>query len=169
MGTRFLLTSESPTPETTKTEYLKSDVTQIPVSTKLDGLPQRMILNERLRRLEASGRLGLLLTAVQNAWRFKKQMDVSFFALLRQGISMAASSDSTIAQIIMSANAPMIIQQSMVHGYPQDGVLPSGQVAGLIDDLPSCSDLVQEIVADAEMALATRATRVNTHGGDDAV
>ena len=154
MGTRFLLTSDSPTPETTKAEYLKSDVTQIPVSTKLDGLPQRMILNERLRRLEASGPMGLLLTAVLNAWRFKRQMDVSFFALLRQGLSMATSSGSTIAQTIMAANAPMIIQQSMVHGSPQDGVLPSGQVAGLIDDLPTCSDLVEKIVADAGAALA---------------
>ena len=98
--------------------------------------------------------MGLLLTAVLNAWRFKRQMDVSFFALLRQGLSMATSSGSTIAQTIMAANAPMIIQQSMVHGSPQDGVLPSGQVAGLIDDLPTCSDLVEKIVADAGAALA---------------
>ena len=169
MGTRFLLTSDSPTPEKTKAEYLQSDVTKIPVSTRLDGLPQRMIMNERLRRLEASGRIGMLLTAIQSAWRFKQQMDVSFLGLLRQGLSMATSSDATIAETIMAANAPMIIQQSMVHGSPEDGVLPSGQVAGLIDDLPSCEDLVDEIIEAAGAALARNPNHVSTEGGGDAV
>ena len=153
MGTRFLLTSDSPTPGATKAEYLKSDVTGIPVSSRLDGLPQRMIMNERLRKLETAGRIRLLLTAIQSAWGFKQEMNLSFFAMLRQALQMAASSDSTLAQTLLAANAPMIIQQSMVHGRPQEGVLPSGQVAGLIDDLPSCADLVSEIVGDATTAL----------------
>ena len=51
----------------------------------------------------------------------------------------------------MAGNAPMIIQKAMVEGKPDEGVLPSGQVAGIIDDLPSCADLIGSIVADAEM------------------
>ena len=50
----------------------------------------------------------------------------------------------------MAANAPMIIKRSMVDGKPAEGVLPSGQVAGLIDDLPSCDELVSRIVANAK-------------------
>ncbi len=69
---------------------------------------------------------------------------------------MARSSDSTIAQTLLAANAPMIIQRSMVHGSPKDGVLPSGQVAGLIDNLPACADLVAEIVDDTVSALSSR-------------
>ena len=53
MGTRFLLTSDSPTPEETKARYLQASVTEIPVSTALDGLPQRMVMNETLAALEA--------------------------------------------------------------------------------------------------------------------
>jgi NAD(P)H-dependent flavin oxidoreductase YrpB (nitropropane dioxygenase family) len=41
----------------------------------------------------------------------------------------------------------------MVQGSPQDGVLPSGQVAGLIDDLPSCTELIERIVSEAELSL----------------
>ncbi len=59
----------------------------------------------------------------------------------------------------MSANAPMIIQKAMVDGYPADGVLPSGQVAGVIDELLSCEDLVNSIVAEAEARLAVLAQR----------
>ena len=32
--------------------------------------------------------------------------------------------------------------------------MPSGQVAGLIDDLPSCADLIARIMTDAEAHLA---------------
>ena len=41
----------------------------------------------------------------------------------------------------------------MVEGRPDEGVLPSGQVAGLIDDAPSCHELIATIVRDAEMRL----------------
>lgn len=66
----------------------------------------------------------------------------------------------TASQAIMSANAPMIIQKAMVDGEPALGVLPSGQVAGVIDDLPSCADLVNNIVAEAQQRLSQLALRV---------
>jgi NAD(P)H-dependent flavin oxidoreductase YrpB (nitropropane dioxygenase family) len=46
----------------------------------------------------------------------------------------------------------MMIQEAMVKGNPEDGILPSGQVAGLIDDLPTVAELVATIVSDAETA-----------------
>ena len=67
MGTRFMMSSESPTPDTTKAEYVKAEVTNIPVSKKLDGLPQRMILNPTLKTLEDSSKAELLFRAVGNS------------------------------------------------------------------------------------------------------
>jgi NAD(P)H-dependent flavin oxidoreductase YrpB (nitropropane dioxygenase family) len=53
MGTRFLLTQESPVPEATKQRYLAcKNPAEIIVSTALDGMPQRMILNEFLSGIE---------------------------------------------------------------------------------------------------------------------
>jgi NAD(P)H-dependent flavin oxidoreductase YrpB (nitropropane dioxygenase family) len=66
----------------------------------------------------------------------------------------------TAAQAIMSANAPMIIQKAMVEGEPALGVLPSGQVAGVIDELLSCEDLINSIVQEAQQRLALLALRV---------
>jgi NAD(P)H-dependent flavin oxidoreductase YrpB (nitropropane dioxygenase family) len=66
---------------------------------------------------------------------------------------MSKDSDMTPAQAIMSANAPMIIQRAMVDGRPDEGVLPSGQVAGVIDELLSCEDIINSIVAEAEERL----------------
>ena len=72
---------------------------------------------------------------------------------------MSREDDMTLAQAVMSGNAPMIIQKAMVEGEPASGVLPSGQVAGVIDDLPDCAELVDGIVAEAEQRLALLALR----------
>jgi nitronate monooxygenase len=59
---------------------------------------------------------------------------------------------------MMAANAPMMIQEAMVKGKPDHGILPSGQVAGLIDDLPAVDQLLTTIMRDAEGTLARMST-----------
>ena len=41
----------------------------------------------------------------------------------------------------------------MVDGRTDLGVMASGQVAGVIDDLPSCAELVERIMAEAAATL----------------
>lgn len=145
MGTRFMLTSDSPTPLETKSAYLSSEVTNIPVSVKLDGLPQRMVLNEKLSKLEKSKGIGLLLKGISNSLKYSKEAGLGFGDIIRTAWKMSRDTDLTLGQTLMAANAPMIIQNAMVKGDPVRGVLPSGQVAGLIDDLPSCAELIERI------------------------
>jgi len=153
MGTRFMMSADSPTPDATKAEYLKSDVLKIPVSTKLDGLPQRMILNGTLDDLERSSKLGMLIRAVQNGMKYKAQTGMSLPQTIKTAWGMASKTDMTLGQTMMAGNAPMIIQKAMVEGRPDEGVLPSGQIAGLINDLPSCAEIVSSILTDAESNL----------------
>ncbi|MEP3890519.1 MAG: nitronate monooxygenase [Hellea sp.] len=153
MGTRFMMSADSPTPDATKAEYLKSNVLNIPVSTKLDGLPQRMVMNDLLADLEKSSKLGMLMRAAQNGMKYKAQTGMSLMQTVKTAWGMASKTDMTLGQTMMAGNAPMIIQKAMVDGKPDEGVLPSGQIAGLIDDLPSCADIVGKIIADAEASL----------------
>jgi NAD(P)H-dependent flavin oxidoreductase YrpB (nitropropane dioxygenase family) len=37
----------------------------------------------------------------------------------------------------------------LVEGNTDAGVLASGQVAGIVEDLPSCAELIESIVAEA--------------------
>ena len=64
------------------------------------------------------------------------------------------------SQVVMAANTPMMLRASMVDGRTDLGTLASGQVAGVIDDLPSCADLVERIVMEADTVL----TRLTTAG-----
>lgn len=154
MGTRFLLTKESPVPEATKQRYLDcKNPAEIIVSQALDGIQQRMILNRFLGELERAGNLKKLVIALRNGLAFRKFTGASIFGLLKSALAMSKDGELTPAQAIMSANAPMIIQKAMVDGRPDDGVLPSGQVAGVIDKIVSCEELISGLVAEAEAQL----------------
>jgi NAD(P)H-dependent flavin oxidoreductase YrpB (nitropropane dioxygenase family) len=43
----------------------------------------------------------------------------------------------------------MLLKAGLVDGNTEAGVLASGQVAGILDDLPSCAELIESIVRDA--------------------
>ena len=146
MGTRFLLTQESPVPITTKDYYLNTTTEQVIVSSKLDGIPQRMINNQYLKTLEAKSTFGMLLLAIKNGVAFAKLSGDSLFSMLRSAWAMKRSSDLNLGQTMMAANAPMMIQHSMVDGHADQGIMPSGQIAGTIDDLPTVEDLICSIV-----------------------
>ena len=49
--------------------------------------------------------------------------------------------------------APVLVRRAMVEGKPSQGVLPSGQVTGLIDDRPSCAELIESVMEEAERTL----------------
>ena len=155
MGTRFLMTKEAPVPDATKARYVDTNnPSDIIVSRAMDGLPQRMIMNQMLKELEKAGATKKLMIALINGLKFRKFTGASIFDLLKSAFAMSTSGDITPAQAIMSANAPMIIQKAMVDGRPDEGVLPSGQVAGVIDELLSCEDIINSIVKEAEQRLA---------------
>ena len=160
MGTRFLMTEESPVPRATLQRYIDcNNPGEIIVSRAMDGLPQRMITNELLAALERASGLRKLIIALRNGLAFRKHTGASIFGLLKSAIAMSRDDGMSAAQAIMSANAPMIIQKAMVDGEPARGVLPSGQVAGVIDELVSCEDLINAIVSEAELGLAQLAAR----------
>lgn len=146
MGTRFLMTQESPVPDATKTRYVDAAPDQIIVSKKLDGLPQRMINNTCLSDLETSSQLGMWWLAVKNGLAFAKLTNTSLLEMLQSAWKISRTGDLSMAQTMMAANAPMMIQEAMVQGHPDHGILPSGQVAGVIHDLPTVAELIQRIV-----------------------
>lgn len=153
MGTRFLMTQECPVPADTKARYVKAGTEEIIVSTKLDGMPQRMIRNECLSQIEQASSMRMLLLAVKSGLWMTKVTGGSLFSMLLNGWKMKQSNGMTFAQTLMAANAPILIQEAMVKGHPTQGILPSGQIAGAIKDLPKVADLIASIVKEADATL----------------
>ncbi|MGW7577090.1 NAD(P)H-dependent flavin oxidoreductase [Streptomyces sp. NPDC054765] len=153
MGTRFLLTSDSTVPQAVQDRYLAAAVQDVTVTTKVDGLPHRMLRSELVEALERSGRATALLTAVRRAASFRKLSGLSWPQLVRDGLAMKHGRDLSWSQVLLAANTPMLLKASMVEGRTDLGVMASGQVAGVIGDLPSCAELVDRVMAEARAVL----------------
>lgn len=162
MGTRFMMTTDSPTPPATLARYVKVDDPQkIRVTLAVDGMRHRMIDNPFIRRLEAASPLGRLRIALKSAWQWKQQTGMSLghmVDVLRRAIREDAGA---VSQTVMSANQPVLLQRSMVEGFPDEGILPSGQVAAAIGELKSARQVIEEIAAEAEACLATLYDRLD--------
>ncbi|TAM12613.1 MAG: nitronate monooxygenase [Nevskiaceae bacterium] len=149
MGTRFLMTSNSPVPRVTLQRYLDvKSPTKIRVSHAVDGMPQRMVDNKALLALESGGLLHRIVTALSSAWKWRAYTHMTLAKMVATFCQALKAGDGAI-QTMMAANAPMLIQRAMVEGRPDEGVLPSGQAAAVIDDLPSCEELIHGIIAQA--------------------
>jgi hypothetical protein len=149
MGTRFLLTSESTVPDTVKQRYLEAGLDGTVVSTRVDGMPHRVLRTGLVEKLESSSPLRGFAAAVLNAAKFKKMSQMTWASMIRDGLAMRHGKDLTWSQVIMAANTPMLLKAGLVDGNNNAGVLASGQVTGIIEDLPSCAQLIDSIVADA--------------------
>ncbi|MGV9453924.1 NAD(P)H-dependent flavin oxidoreductase [Streptomyces sp. NPDC003635] len=153
MGTRFLMTSDSTVPDAVKARYLAAAVQDVTVTTAVDGLPHRMLRTELVDALERSGRATALLRAVRRAAGFRRLSGLSWRRMIQDGRALRHGRDLTWSQVLLAANTPMLLRATMVDGRTDLGVMASGQVAGVIDDLPSCAELVERIMAEAARTL----------------
>jgi NAD(P)H-dependent flavin oxidoreductase YrpB (nitropropane dioxygenase family) len=154
MGTRFLLTSDSPVAGPVKQVYLAAGLTGTVVTSRVDGTPHRVLRTPLVERLERAGRARGLLRSARNAARFRAASGLSWADLIRQGRAMRRGTELSWAQVLMAANTPMLLRAAMVDGRPDLGLMSAGQVTGLIEDLPSCAELIARIMAGAEERLA---------------
>ncbi|MFF8641443.1 NAD(P)H-dependent flavin oxidoreductase [Streptomyces sp. NPDC015345] len=149
MGTRFLLTSDSPVPDAVKARYLAASVKDVTVTTRVDGLPHRMLRTELVAGLEKAGGLASLARAVRHAAAFRRLSGLGWARMARDGLAMRHGKDLTWSQVLLAANTPMMLKSAMVDGRPDAGVMASGQIAGLIEDVPSCAELIERVMVEA--------------------
>ena len=160
MGTRFLLTTDSTVPDAVKRRYLQAALDGTVVSTRVDGMPHRVLRTGLVEKLESGSRVRGFTAAIANAAKFKKMSQMTWPSMIRDGLAMRHGKDLTWSQVLMAANTPMLLKAGLVEGNTDAGVLASGQVAGIIDDLPSSAELIQAIVADAVKHLQAAAALV---------
>ena len=155
MGTRFLLSAESRVPDAIKARYVETPVTGTVVTTKVDGAPQRVVRTELVDHLESQGWLRALPRALRSAHQFRNETGASLLALLREGRAMKEGNDLTWPQVVMAANAPVMTKASLVEGRTDIGILPTGQVVGLIGALPPVASIIEAIMSEASEVLTS--------------
>jgi NAD(P)H-dependent flavin oxidoreductase YrpB (nitropropane dioxygenase family) len=171
MGTRFLLTSDSPVADAVKQVYLAAGLDGTVVTTRVDGVPHRVLHTTMVDQLERAGRrgragrggggarwlsgpqrAGVLVRSARNAAAFRGVSGMGWREMLRQGREIRRGGLGW-EQVLMAANTPVLLRAAMVDGRTDLGLMSSGQVTGLIDDLPSCAELIESIMAEAGRTL----------------
>jgi NAD(P)H-dependent flavin oxidoreductase YrpB (nitropropane dioxygenase family) len=164
MGTRFLLTSDSPVPDAVKQVYLAAGLDGTVVTSRVDGMPHRVLRTTLVDHLEGGGGAGAgwlsrarraasLARSARSAAAFRGMSGMGWREMIGQGRAMRRGGGLSWGQVLMAANTPVLLRAAMVDGRTDLGLMSSGQVAGLIDDLPSCAELIGAIMRDAEACL----------------
>ncbi len=168
MGTRFLLTSDSPVAAAVKQVYLAAGLDGTVVTRRVDGVPHRVLRTTMVDHLEGTGagagagagwlsgtrRAAALVRSARNAAAFRGLSGMSWREMLREGGALHRGTghrDSGLSwgQVLMAANTPVLLRAAMVDGRADLGLMSSGQVTGLIGDLPSCAELIEAIMTEA--------------------
>jgi NAD(P)H-dependent flavin oxidoreductase YrpB (nitropropane dioxygenase family) len=161
MGTRFLLTRDSAVPDAVKQLYLSHGLDGTVVTDKVDGMPHRMLRTDFVAELQESSVVRRLGPTVRRTLEFKRQSGLGWRQLAHDGREMRRAQGRSLAQTALAANTPMMLKAGLVEGDTSAGVLAAGQVVGVIDDLPSCEELIDRIVTSAAEELRRAASYVD--------
>jgi NAD(P)H-dependent flavin oxidoreductase YrpB (nitropropane dioxygenase family) len=153
MGTRFLLTRDSSVPDAVKKLYLSYGLDGTIVTAKVDGMPHRMLRTPFVEEIERGTTVRRLVPTARRTLEFKRSSGMSWRQLVVDGRSMKRAGERSWGQVLVAANTPMMLKAGLVEGDPDAGVLASGQVVGLLDDLPSCEELLDRVVTEAAAQL----------------
>jgi len=143
MGTRFMLTRECDMHEKAKEISLKAGMEDTLCSDKIDGLPGRWLKNPAAIKMAESRPSPF--QALSSAIRIKRMIDVPFYKLLLGGLKQRGIQD--LARQALGLKG---LQVAIENGDLETGVLPISQAIGLMKDLPTCEELIERTVAEAE-------------------
>lgn len=153
MGSRFMMTSDSPVPDGVKAAYTKAGTQDIFVTKKIDGIPQRMIANPMLDKIERGGVFARWRRGLMAGLAMKRETGASWAEIIGAARQMTSHGEMALSEALLAAAAPIYLQKAVVDGDAIGGLMASGQVAGRLDDLPSCAALLVQIEADARASI----------------
>ncbi len=160
MGTRFMVTKESILSEHWKQVILKATEQD---TIYLDfGDPA---VNARvLRTKKAEARRGgfPVISGLAGVLETKRMLKLSWWELIRSGISTSKNEEGmSLRQQIRYAASSARSHKVIVDGDENAGTLAAGQCIGGIEDIPTCQELIERIVAEAEKALDAARQKVH--------
>jgi enoyl-[acyl-carrier protein] reductase II len=147
LGTRLMMTQDSPINGACKALALDKGIADTVYTTRFDGQPCRILVSKGSKK---AIRRGLdLPRAFVNSRQIAKMMGMPWGKL---AIGVTASGWKNVKQLSFLANAFKAFQVSTLEGDVDKGVLPLGQVVGLIHDLPTVAEVLDRIVHEVEGA-----------------
>lgn len=160
MGTRFMLTKESVLHENFKRLCLEATEQDTLYDNVFDGMPGRTL---KSKGAIAMTQRGFPLTdAMKGALQIKKMLKLStpkFIALSFQMMMAEEDSSPLWVQARQAAGVPKHLK-GIYEGDKEEGVLFAGQCIGDIHDIPSCAELIDRVIKEAEDAIKKTSAKI---------
>ena len=157
IGTRFIVTKESNIHEHYKQLILKATEQDTLYSDRFDGMPGRVLKtkgSEAMMRRKGfpiiGGLAGVLHVKrmLQLSW-----WDIIVAALAKKTTEYGSEGPQNIFQQLLFAGGSVGQERAIYDGDEKLGYLNAGQCIGGIQDVPSVSEMIERIVAEAEKVL----------------
>ena len=154
MGTRFAMTKECLLHDNWKQVIMKSsEQDTIYIDVGDPAVNQRVFKNKKAE--ESMKKRFPLVESINGALNTKRLLKLSWWQLISSGMSTSKGDDGmSMKEQLRYAASTARVKNIMFEGN-QDGILAIGQVIGGIRDVPTCKELIERIVAQAE-ATATK-------------
>jgi enoyl-[acyl-carrier protein] reductase II len=148
MGTRFMTTKESPLHDNYKQLSIKKGVYDTLYSEHFDGMPSRVMKTEfSLKQLKRGLNLRNLFTAFSNSINIAKTLHLPYFKMISDTLTAGWMKTKIMAYTAYSFK---VVNAATVNGDLEGGILPLGQVTGLVHDLPTVNEVIERMVAQAD-------------------
>lgn len=147
MGTRFWVTREGPMHQNWKNKAVELEVSDTIFSDRFDGIPCRQMKTEYAEKFikRPLNLFSVLLDSVGIA----RELQLPYFKLMAQVISQGPQVVDGMMRMSQMLKAHTI---TITTGDLKKGMTASGQSVGLVHDVPTIDEVIQRIMAEAEVA-----------------
>ncbi len=150
MGTRFMNSVESPMHERMKKLSIEKQVYDTLVTDKIDGMPARF-MESKIALKMAGAPLNIFKAAI-NSREIAKSLG---YPWMKIAVAIMLSGYGSAKKMAAMAVGFKAFKSGSVEGNNEKGVLPLGQVTGLIHDTPTVSQIMKRVMAEAKEAQKT--------------
>lgn len=159
LGTRFALTTESDVHEVYKKRVLSSTEEDTIISDRFDGVNCRVLKTPRSEAL--ARRHVALVYAISSSIRFKRDLNLSWWEVIKGGIRTARAEGVHLADLPILSAGLAEMQRGLEKG-DETGLFLAGQAVGGIKDIVSCKEVIERIVKEAEQISAAVNTKIKS-------
>lgn len=159
MGTRFAATKESPLHDYYKQAIIKATIEDTLYSDRIDGIPSRVLRTKTSEEWVTKHRF-FIVESMVNSLRFKRELKLSNWEFVRGVVGLKKAHGTTVGNLARIPVAIPALRSGIEHG-DEDGIMPCGQNCGSIEDIPTCAELIQRIITEAQHAMAHAEAKIS--------
>ena len=148
MGSRFAITQESPVHTDVKAAALKVRPEDAVVSTNYDGLRLRSVPGKDMRNYR--GWISKPWEVLPSLFDMKGTFNTSYSELFRI-LGELRKYNTPLLQFAVGIHK---VRAALREGHLESTMIPAGQVMGRFRDIPTCKELIDRIMLEAENILA---------------